>query len=264
MNKEVFIVQRCWHSGSKEYQPFDYLRIFRTQRDAEEAAYHSALAWSKHHNQVGNNEVKPVTLPVKKTKSSFCQPIQGFVSCGSLFWVRGAIAHVAGYKNNYHHHDEAFAITTDGVIGGIGNQDWLRQRDNEESSGRIFVGGSLSRSAALQACNNIVASGSQKQNTFLVTIPLGTPRFDNGEFLKDWPPQVLHPDLVDRSANGDSQLKRHSNRGSENDQAQANNMDFSSPVPQIQKRRRVCLAEFSGLGSNANSSYSQDQEMSMC
>mmetsp|Transcript_3738 Transcript_3738/g.5480 ORF Transcript_3738/g.5480 Transcript_3738/m.5480 type:complete len:264 (+) Transcript_3738:82-873(+) len=263
MNKEVFIVQRCWQSGAKEYQPLDYLRIFRTQRDAEEAAYHSALAWSKYHNQADSTEVKPVVLPLNQSQSSSL-PSQGFVSYGSLFWVRSSVAHVAGYKNNYHHHDEAFAVLTDGVIGGTGNQDWLWQRGNEETTGRIFVGGSLSRSAALQACNNIVASGVHKKNTFLVTVPLGKPCFDKREFLKDWPPQVLHPDLVDSSAIGNSQLKRESNRGSENDQAQANNMECTSLVPQLQKRRRLCASEFSVSGSKTNPSYSQDQEMSMC
>lgn len=263
MNKEVFIVQRCWQSGPKEYQPLDYLRIFRSQRDAEEAAYHSAVAWSNYHSQADSTEVKAVTLPGSEITSPSL-PSQGFVSHGSLFWVRSAVAHVAGYKNNYHHHDDAFAIVTDGVIGGRGNQNWLWQRGNEEPTGRIFVGGSLSRSAALQACNSILASGMEKKNTFLVTVPLGKPCFDSREFLNDWPPQVLHPDLVTGSASSECQLKRDSDLGSENDQAQANNMECNSSNPQLQKRRRLCRPEAAISGSKVNSSYSQDQEMSIC
>ena len=111
MERELFVVQRCWHSGNQQYQPLDYLRLFLSQKDAEEAAFHSACAWDRHHKPTGETSVKTLLLPAypasNTTGSSY-----GFISHGCLFWVRSLIAFVGSDQNQGH------AVITEGVIGG--------------------------------------------------------------------------------------------------------------------------------------------------
>lgn len=225
MNRELFAVQRCWHSGPQQYQPLDFLRLFPTQRDAEEAAYHSAHAWSRFHNPNSEASVRTLLLPRYPahncTGSSY-----GFIAHGSLFWVRSLGALVAD------EHHEGYAVVTEGIIGGTGNKN--SRRGMEIGTGRVFVGQN-SRMTALGKCHEVIAS-LPHANSYLATVPIGKPSYVGGGFLQDWPPQVLQPNLV--SNPGMSENKRESHwMGHEYAEEREIACPFEEPVA---KRRRFC------------------------
>ena len=232
MNQEMFVVQRCWHSGRKQYQPMDYLRLFHTQRDAEEAAYHSAHAWSRHHNPNGEASVRTLLLP---KYPSYCSngTSYGFIAQGSLFWVRGLSACVILAAGDQH---EGHAVITEGVIGGTGNKN--SRRGTEETRGRVFVGGANnhSRMMALQACHKVMASNTSRQNnTYVRTMPIGKPDYVDDKFLQDWPPQVLQPNLLleERSEN----KRETASPASWEEEGREVECPFEQPSS---KRRRFC------------------------
>ena len=187
------MVQRCWYAGPRQFQPLDYLRLFPSQRDAEEAAYHSAHAWSKHHRPDEEPQVKTLLLPSypahNQTGSSY-----GFIAHGSLFWVRSLMAHVSPESLN-----EAFAVLTEGVIGGTGNRN--SRRGTEVPTGRVFVGAHM-RMDALQVCHRVMSQLGSQCSTSVVTLPIGKPQdYQTQAFLADWPPQVLQPNLLQPTTN---------------------------------------------------------------
>jgi hypothetical protein len=184
--EEMFVVQRCWFSGPQQYQPLDYLRLFTSQRDAEEAAYHSAHAWSRYHNPNSDASIRTLLLPRYPAHNSKGTSY-GFIAYGSLFWVRSLSASVS---KEYH---EGYVVLTEGVIGGTGNKN--SRRGTEIHTGRVFVG-SNSRMVALRACHQIMDSLPQGCNTYMATMPIGKPSYVDAGFLQDWPPQVLQPKLV--------------------------------------------------------------------
>jgi hypothetical protein len=225
MSRELFAVQRCWYSGPQQYQPLDFLRLFPTQRDAEEAAYHSAHAWSRYHNPSSDASVRTLLLSQSPAHNTVGTSY-GFIAHGSLFWVRSLAAHVAD------EHHEGYAVVTEGVIGGTGNKN--SRRGMELGTGRVFVGQS-SRMTALQACHEVIASLPQA-NSYVATVPIGKPNYVGGGFLKDWPPQVLQPNLVDNP--GVSENKRESRwLGQEEEEREVECPFFEQPTA---KRRRFC------------------------
>lgn len=234
MNQEMFVVQRCWHSGRQQYQPMDYLRLFHTQRDAEEAAYHSAHAWSRYNNPNREPQVRTLLLPKYPSYASNGTSY-GFIANGALFWVRGLVANVilaVGYQN------EGQAVITEGVIGGTGNKN--SRRGKEEPRGRVFVGGAInySRMMALEACHKVMASDPNKQNnTYVRTMPIGKPDYVDDKFLQDWPPQVLQPNLLSEMR---SENKRESapSLGSEDWEEEGREVECPFEQPPSSKRRR--------------------------
>ena len=235
MQKELFIVQRCWHSGPTQYEPLDAGRLFLTQRDAEEFAYHSAHAWRRCHSPTGGEpSVKTLLLPSypahNKTGSSY-----GFIARGSLFWVRSLIATVHNQTCTF----EAYAVTTEGVIGGTGNR--MSRRGTEIPSGRVFVG-EPSRFTALQVCHQVMSSLPQHCNVSVRTMPIGKPSDYNSErFLQDWPPQVLQPDLVNNSHNMNENKRESHWLDFQFDEGTVVECPFeTAPNP---KRRRFCNDE---------------------
>eukprot|EP00980_Cylindrotheca_fusiformis_P006127 scaffold1319_cov126-Cylindrotheca_fusiformis.AAC.16 len=227
MNQELFVVQRCWHSGPQQYQPLDFLRLFPTQRDAEEAAYHSAHAWSRYHNPNKEPSVRTLLLPRYPAHTS-AGSSYGFIAHGSLFWVRSLSALVADK------HTEGYAIVTEGVIGGTGNKN--SRRGTEIATGRVFVGNN-SRMVALQACHDVIASLPQA-STYVATVPIGKPSYVDGGFLKDWPPQVLQPNLVSNPGLGENKRESYLMEGQDYS-AKEVPCPFEEPTA---KRRRFCHA----------------------
>jgi len=177
MNRDFYIVQRCWHSGPQKQPPLDYLRLFTSQRDAEEAAYHSAHAWSRFGNE---GAVRTVQLPLHPSNDPE-RTCFGFTSNGTLFWVRGVIARFDNEAS------EGSAIVTNGVIGWTGDAN--ARRGSEISVGRVFVG-QQSRMNAVQACHQVMASYPHAK-TYIATLPVGTPNYVAGGFLQDWSQQIL-------------------------------------------------------------------------
>jgi hypothetical protein len=191
----------------------DMMRLFTTQRDAEEAAYHSSHAWCRYQKPHMQPQVKTILLP----RHSAGGTSYGFVAHGSLFWVRGLIATTNTTNppsENLWDWDaqEAFCVVTEGVIGGTGNR--MSRRGTEIAEGRVFVAESdtrtimnvpvnnyaaweVMRRRAMETCHHVMAEhGSMVSNT-IATVPLGRPaEYSSGEFLKDWPPQVLQPTLA--------------------------------------------------------------------
>ena len=128
MNRDFYIVQRCWHSGHQQQPPLDYLRLFTTQRDAEEAAYHSAHAWSHFGSSGREGSVRTVQLPLHPSDDPE-RTCYGFTANGTLFWVRGVIAIVDDEAS------QGSAIVTNGVIGWTGDEN--ARRGSEISVGRV-------------------------------------------------------------------------------------------------------------------------------
>lgn len=201
----LYVVQRCWHSGPQQYQPLDFLRLFRSQRDAEEAAYHSAHAWSRSFHGGRDAPIKTLMLPSypdhNPQGSSY-----GFVACGTLFWVRALKATMVtarhhsrttfGDRNNCL--SAAYAVVTEGVIGGTGNRN--SRRGTEVCEGRVFGGDASSHKWAVEALRMVEAGFRSEMGIVAVRdveiklLPIGRPdEYSSGAFLKDWPPQVLQP-----------------------------------------------------------------------
>lgn len=214
--RELFVVQRCWHSGPHQYEPLDLMRLFLTQRDAEEAAYHSAHAWCRYHKPDDEPQVKTLLLSSYTTHNTSGSSY-GFIAYGSLFWVRSLYAITNGTSDSTDSRDitaqEGYAVVTEGVIGGTGNR--MSRRGTEVSSGRVFIpepatrtmmmmmpvnsyaASQVMRHKALEACHHVMAQHSSNVSTTVANLPVGRPaEYASGKFLKDWPPQVLQPNLL--------------------------------------------------------------------
>ena len=216
MQRELFVVQRCWHSGPQQYQPLDLLRLFVTQRDAEEAAYHSAHAWCRYHKPNAEPQVKTLLLPSYPAHNTSGSSY-GFVAHGSLFWVRSLYAVTSGTaassSDPSFDPSEGYAVVTEGVIGGTGNR--MSRRGTEIPHGRVFVpeagnrtmmmmvpvnsyaAAEVMRRKALETCHYVMAQLGSNISVNVATLPIGRPtEYTSGNFLKDWPPQVLQPNLL--------------------------------------------------------------------
>lgn len=214
--RELFVVQRCWHSGPHQYQPLDLMRLFLTQRDAEEAAYHSAHAWCRHHRPDAEPQVKTLLLPSYPSHNTSGSSY-GFIAHGSLFWVRSLWATTSATLDTSDprtlNASEGYAVVTEGVIGGTGNR--MSRRGTEVPHGRVFVPESgtrtmmmmvpvnsyaaceVMRRKALGTCHHVMAQLGTHVSTNVATLPIGRPaEYTSGNFLKDWPPQVWQPNLL--------------------------------------------------------------------
>jgi len=290
-NRELFVVQRCWHSGPHQYQPMDMMRLFTTQRDAEEAAYHSCHAWCRYQKPHTEPQVKTLLLPRYPVATTGNQPgtSYGFVAFGSLFWVRSITVttnHSAATnrmmmmnptfipENLWEWNaQDAFCVVTEGVIGGTGNR--MSRRGTEISVGRVFVAEpethtvqmnipvnyhaarEVMRRKAMETCHLIMAQLGNSVTNSIFTVPLGRPQeYSSGIFLKDWPPQVLQPTLVDDDNN--HMMMGYQNKRSSAFSSSDYDHSFHHPVedfgeevecpfepPPAAKRRRYCDDEFS-------------------
>jgi hypothetical protein len=206
----MYVVQRCWHSGPKQYNPVDLLRLFHTQREAEEAAFHSAKAfnnaWVKDSPSKTKSCVKTLMLPSyphhNPQGSSY-----GFLSYGCLFWVRCLRTTIVTAKSQYNNPflntwnkssngvcaSEAYAILTEGIIGGTGNKN--SRRGTETCDGLVFGGDALAYSIAAEAVARVKASLTNVHLMVeLKTLPIGKPTefsYTTGDFLNDWPKEVV-------------------------------------------------------------------------
>ncbi|KAL3939689.1 MAG: hypothetical protein SGBAC_005634 [Bacillariaceae sp.] len=194
MNRDFYVVQRCWHSGPQKQPPLDYLRLFTSQRDAEEAAYHSAHAWSRFGS---SSTVRTVQLPLHPSNDPE-RTCYGFTANGTLFWVRGVIGKFDNEAN------QGNAIVTNGVIGWTGDAN--SRRGSEISVGRVFVG-QHSKMNAVQACHQVMTSYPNAK-TYIATLPVGAPNYVAGGFLQDWSQQIMAQTSAQEA--GNSQRKRES------------------------------------------------------
>lgn len=184
MEREFFIVQRCWHSGPQQHQPLDYLRLFEARSDAEEAAYHSAHAWSRKQSPQ-DPSVRTLLLPSspQQRDTTGSGASYGFIAHGSMFWSRSIYVSITDQA-----HEQAYAVVTEGVIGGTGNR--MSRRGTEVCRGRVFVGGSNARFLTLQA-SNIVVQTIPGCNSYVATLPVGRPsEYATGRFLQEWPAEI--------------------------------------------------------------------------
>lgn len=216
MEKYYYMVQRSYHSGPNEYPPLDYLRVFESQREAEEAAYHSAHAWSRYKTGATEGTVRTILLP-SYPASEDCQTSYGFVAHGSLFWVRGLFAHCAASNGVcISQPKECHAVISAGVVGGTANAN--AHRTTGFQPGRLFYGDDSARFAALHVCQRVMKSLPPGISATVVTLPVGPPSGDaysSGKFLKDWPPQVLNPALMNvPTSPGTSSYHINNKRGS--------------------------------------------------
>jgi hypothetical protein len=261
MNKEFFVVQRCWHSTPRQIQPMDYLRLFEHQQDAEKAAFHSAAAWSRHH--AGGESVRTLLLPSypahSRNSSSY-----GFIAQGSLFWVRSLTASSnAPLRIPTAPCTSAHVIVTEGVIGGTGNRN--SRRGTEIPSGRVFLGTNMdaARYLAHQACDQVAAQLPQGCNAQVVSIPIGKiSDFTSQSFLHDWPPQVLSAsnDSPMSSFGTPTQNKRESARCIGLHEGTEVDCPFSD---QPAKRRRFCSEEASAWWKMPHAATVSEDEMQM-
>lgn len=238
----LYVVQKCWHSGPKQHVPVDMLRLFHSQREAEQAAYHSALAFrdvhSKPHQQ--SSGVKTLLLPSYPAHNPQGSSY-GFLACGALFWVRALRMTIVAAANNNASaavcHSAAYAILTEGVIGGTGNRN--SRRGTETCDGRVFGGDATARAVATEAVARVrynLTNPSLRVETQMV--PVGKPAewLSSGAFAGDWPMQAEL--WTNHSNNNDTSLpfgatpKRQMGLGQENSWGNSamSNMDedFSS------------------------------------
>ena len=207
----LYAVQKCWHSGPNQHVPVDMLRLFLTQREAEEAAYHSAQAFHELHATPNSSFVKTLLLPSyphhNPQGSSY-----GFLACGGLFWVRALRATiVAAVDVNSNSNTSgmcqtaAYAILTEGVIGGTGNRN--SRRGTEICDGRVFGGDATALMIAQQAVTRVRASLTNPSlRVEAQTVPVGKPAewLKSKAFLEDWPPQAELGITSDNSMNNDA------------------------------------------------------------
>lgn len=200
----LYVVQRCWHSGPKQHVPIDLLRLFHTQREAEEAAYHSAKAFHQMNatraSSSTSSSVKTLMLPSYPAHNPQGSSY-GFLACGGLFWVRALRATVVTSNNNNGNNNNnnntavcnsmAYAILTEGVIGGTGNRN--SRRGTEVCDGRVFGGDATARVIAMEAVARVKANLTNASlQVEAKTLPVGKPiEYSSGAFLKDWPQQVV-------------------------------------------------------------------------
>lgn len=238
MEREFFIVQRCWHSGPQQHQPLDYLRLFEARSEAEEAAYHSAHAWCRKQSPQDPN-VKTLLLPSSpqhRGTGTSSGASYGFIANGSMFWIRPIYASITDQA-----HGQAYAVVTEGVIGGTGNR--MSRRGTEVSRGRVFIGaGSNARFLALQA-SHIVVQTIPGCTSYVATLPVGKPsEYATGRFLQEWPAEIpIHDNhVMDEENNAPN--KRNSNHWSmPKEQQQQQQHGYSEPtlfLP-VPKRRRM-------------------------
>ena len=217
--KLMYVVQRCWHSGPKQYNPVDLLRLFHTQREAEEAAFHSAKAFqnnsgfkdspSKTKSSSSSDDVGVKTLMLPSYPHHNPQGSSyGFLSFGCLFWVRclrttivtaKAPQHNNPFLNTWNNNSdgvcatEAYAILTEGIIGGTGNRN--SRRGTETCDGRVFGGDAIAYSFAKDAVAPVKANLTNfTLMVELKTLPIGKPTefsYTTGDFLNDWPTEVI-------------------------------------------------------------------------
>ena len=186
----LYVVQKCWHSGPTQHVPVDMLRLFHTQREAEEAAYHSATAFHEAHSRPGSGgaAVKTLLLPSYPAHNPQGSSY-GFLACGGLFWVRAlrATVVVAGDGGGVCH-SAAYAILTEGVIGGTGNRN--SRRGTEACDGRVFGGDATALAIAEQAVARVRSNLTNPSLTVEArTVPVGKPPewLSSGAFAGDWP-----------------------------------------------------------------------------
>mmetsp|Transcript_19223 Transcript_19223/g.39481 ORF Transcript_19223/g.39481 Transcript_19223/m.39481 type:complete len:328 (-) Transcript_19223:143-1126(-) len=192
----LYVVQRCYHSGSKHYVPVDMLRLFHTQREAEEVAYHSARAFYDVNGTDSGGGVKTLMLPSYPAHNPQGSS-HGFLACGGLFWVRALMVTVvtaggpAANMSDSMCHTAAYAILTEGVIGGTGNRN--SQRGTEVCDGRVFGGDATARVIATEAVSRVrVNLANPSLRVEALTVPVGKPPefFSSLAFLKDWTQQA--------------------------------------------------------------------------
>lgn len=209
----LYMVQRCWHSGPHQYQPLDYLRLFTTQREAEEAAYHSARAWMRAHNHGRDVSIKTLLLPSYPAHNNPQGSSYGFIAQGSLFWVRALTATIvtdgtvdgSGRSDTNICRSLAYAVLTEGVVGGTGNRN--SRRGTEVCQGRLFGGDAsahlLAQQAAEQLNQQFVLDGRPQIQVSVATLPVGKPaEYASSQFLSDWPQQVLHAPVLMEGGGG--------------------------------------------------------------
>ncbi|MGK3761244.1 MAG: hypothetical protein ACI8RD_013562 [Bacillariaceae sp.] len=215
-HKLLYVVQRCWHSGPKQYNPVDLLRLFHSQREAEEAAYHSAKAFhnawvkdspskikSSNASMIGVKTLMLPSYPHHNPQGSS----YGFLSFGCLFWVRclrttivtARTQHNNPFLNTWNENSdgvcasEAYAILTESIIGGTGNRN--SRRGTEICDGRVFGGDALAYSIAKEAIATVKANLTNFHlQVELKTLPIGKPTefsYTTGDFLNDWPKEVI-------------------------------------------------------------------------
>lgn len=199
----LYVVQKCWHSGPIQHVPVDMLRLFHTQREAEEAAYHSAKAFHEAHSKPSSGSLKTLLLPSYPAHNPQGSSY-GFLACGGLFWVRALRATMvaAGSNNNNGNmcHSAAYAILTEGVIGGTGNRN--SRRGTETCDGRVFGGDATALGIAMEAVARVKANlTNHTVHVDALTVPVGKPVkwLSSGAFVGDWPVQA---ELGKGSANG--------------------------------------------------------------
>ena len=222
----LYVVQKCWHSGPKQHAPVDMLRLFHSQREAEQGAYHSAVAFHKVHSipNSSGDSVKTLLLPSYPAHNPQGSSY-GFFACGALFWVRALRMTIVVAANNTNTntntnsatttsttnnnnnnnnnpsvcHSAAYAILTEGVIGGTGNRN--SRRGTEISDGRVFGGDATARAMAMEAVarvrdntnpntNNSNSNSNYPSLTVETkTVPVGKPAdwLSTGALVGDWP-----------------------------------------------------------------------------
>mmetsp|Transcript_751 Transcript_751/g.1371 ORF Transcript_751/g.1371 Transcript_751/m.1371 type:complete len:330 (+) Transcript_751:296-1285(+) len=270
----LYVVQRCWHSGPQQYQPLDYLRLFQTQRDAEEAAYHSAHAWSKHVHNGREVAIKTLLLPSYPAHNGHQGSSYGFVASGTLFWVRALKATMVtarhhnqmmalcGDPNSNICHSQVYAILTEGVIGGTGNRN--SRRGTEISEGRVFGGDASSHKAAMETMAHVQA-GLEKQlgshhyfpHVQVKTLPVGKPHeYASGSFLRDWPEQVLKPSAGAGIVDLHALHKRHHSEEEFWETQEEEGMVVDCPFEEPTAKRRRCIEASSAASGIENQSHS--------
>ncbi|VEU43073.1 unnamed protein product [Pseudo-nitzschia multistriata] len=199
----LYAVQRCPHpSGSGQapsFPPVDMLRLFRSQREAEEVAYHSALAEDRLHGSDHDSGTKTLLLPsypaLNPNGSSY-----GFCTqSGALFWVRALKATMVAANGGGRAscRSEVCAVLTGGVIGGQGQQACTR-RGAEVPEGRVFGGDAAALAMAGGVAGAVAGEAMDPCGVVVKTLPVGRPPrsrfaeswYSSGAFLGDWPQEV--------------------------------------------------------------------------
>lgn len=216
-HKILYAVQRYRHSGPRHYAPMDMLRLFHNQREAEEAAYHSAKAFYEATNTGANtntnsssSSIKTLLLPSSLPSNNPQGSSFGFLASGGLFWVRALRATIittgveiethpvseSQSNSQSHSHNRPFyAIMTEGVIGGTGNPN--SRRGMEIGDGRVFGGDATACAIAMgavarvqQQVNCETTARTNRLRVEAKVVPVGKPPnadrwYSSGVFLKD-------------------------------------------------------------------------------
>lgn len=150
--QEYFVVQKCWFDGPLVEPPTDYMALFHSQSEAEQAAYHSAHAYAAAHQAV--------------VRTLLLQTGYAFSAAGKLYWVRRVFAD-QHHENSISSSGGAHVILTRGVIGGTGNAN--SRRGSEVAHNRVFVGpGSSDRAVQVMMNENL-----SPETTTISWIPMG-------------------------------------------------------------------------------------------